>query len=154
MGNKINILYSWCKLNVKDGDNILWGCNKAFNTWKSVILCWSLDCRQVQKLEPPFWNAYKIFNSNKINSIWKITVCAILWTLWLSRNECLFHQKKDSTGTLEELIKYRSFQWGVTENLLRNDLEELWRVNPIGTSLLSIKKEAEEGIILWNTDVV
>lgn len=119
-----------------------------------MILWWNLDVRQVGYLEPPFWNSFKIFKGNKINSVWTITVGAILWTLWLSRNDLLFNNKKDSTSTLEGLVKTRSFYWGVAAKFLRNELHDLWRVNPVGAILLSIKKEAEEGIIWWNTDAI
>lgn len=74
--------------------------------------------------------------------------------MWLSGNDFQFNRKKDVKNTLEELIKYRAFQWGVAANFLRNDLEVLWKVNSIGATLLSNKKESQEGIVLWNTDAV
>lgn len=72
----------------------------------------------------------------------------------MSRNEFRFNHKVIPTNLLEELIKIRSFHWGVTVNKLRKDVESIWKVNPIGSILLSGKFETEDGVILWNTNAV
>ncbi|GKV09896.1 hypothetical protein SLEP1_g21329 [Rubroshorea leprosula] len=62
---------------------------------------------------------------------WNILWFALVWTIWLSRNETVFQHKKHDDDKLLQLVQIRSFHWvRILLNLENLSLME-WISNPV-----------------------
>lgn len=56
---------------------------------------------------------------------------AILWTIWLNRNEAIIHNKHVSPKQMKKLIIHRSYMWCINEDILRDCSKDDWDANPM-----------------------
>lgn len=63
---------------------------------------------------------------------WTLVVVATLWTIWLSRNEFVFHQSRISKLSLEQILRIRISKWGKASGIMSFGSDPLWHVNPNG----------------------
>lgn len=49
-------------------------------------------------------------NKSSLQIVWKVIVAAVLWTVWLARNEAVFEKKKINISSLKLLINLRTFK--------------------------------------------
>lgn len=91
------------------------------------------------QLKSNHWEATKFFKGPKLQQVWKVVLSASLWTLWLGRNEMVFQKKLLCTSMLKFLVKIRSFKSILAYGGLKEELEFLWRVNPVRALLLNRK---------------
>ncbi|KAK1397568.1 hypothetical protein POM88_007431 [Heracleum sosnowskyi] len=52
------------------------------------------------------------------------------------------------------LVQLRSFQWCLAAELIKSELDTLWKINPEGCILLSNKHKRSELFLGWNTSLV
>lgn len=59
-----------------------------------------------------------------------MVLCSTLWSLCLVRNEQIFMGKGIKLESVFYLTQLSSFEWCVTANLIKEDLDFIWRSNP------------------------
>ncbi|GLU19134.1 hypothetical protein SLE2022_353990 [Rubroshorea leprosula] len=101
----------WCDTLPESPDHIFFHCNLAFSLWMKCYKWWGVNyvmsnsCRLV--LEQHKW-----IGGNKLtNKGWNIIWFAVVWTLWLGRNDLIFNKKEAKADCLFELVQTRSFYW-------------------------------------------
>lgn len=74
---------------------------------------------------------------------------AMLWTVWLARNENFFRGIKQSKIVLLHLIKHRALIWSIAGNLIPPDILNLWAVDPQAAYSRRIKWELKNLLTNW-----
>ena len=68
----------------------------------------------------------RVKHDSKTSKIWRLVVAAMLWTIWLCRNEFQFNRKKLSQESIQDLIFARVNKWGHTSGLIPFSGDPLW----------------------------
>ncbi|KAK1358404.1 hypothetical protein POM88_051660 [Heracleum sosnowskyi] len=95
-----------------------------------------------------------LVRGSNLKQAWEVVVSSTFWTLWLARNEYIFKGTKISLESSFLLVQLRSFQWCLTAELTKSELDTLWKVNPEGCILLRNKHKRRELFLGWNTSLV
>lgn len=151
MHTNISALCKFCNPVEETSNHIFWHCNIVVEFRSQVVNWWRLDRMQTSFICRDFWTARKIFSGAKLKGIWNIVLSTGLWTLWIGRNKYVFQGTESSTSELEFLLKIRSFK---SFCRIHKDLESLWRVNAVGSFLLSYKKAGKVGPLWWNIEII
>lgn len=154
LGNSMSPNCKWCNMNVENQDHLLWNCSLARGVWNLVADWWSLNVSQKLKIRSSIWESVNMFFSSKVRNGWIISLAAGLWSIWLSRNKLIFNNKKDNIEVVVYLIKIRAFKWLLASKSIKDELETLWMVNPVGVLLLFNSSLRKEEFIWWNTDLI
>lgn len=118
----------WCGSETEDIDHLFGKCSLAQMAWKilSIWLEADLDFNQPFNIE----YCFKSFSSNDFRIGGGICVTAVLWSIWLIRNECVFHKVKIQEDRLQLVIKHRAHTWSVQNRLISPNLENIWTHYP------------------------
>lgn len=72
-----------------------------------------------------------LYYFNNSNSSGGLTCfIALLWTLWLVRNDCVFHKRYTPYRIIDELFKNRAWEWSLSKNQITSEFKANWAVNP------------------------
>ncbi|GKU88289.1 hypothetical protein SLEP1_g2571 [Rubroshorea leprosula] len=127
----------WCDACPESPDHMFFHCNLAYSLWMECYKWWGVhyvmsnSCRMA--LDQHVWTGGK----KLINRGWNIIWFAVVWTLWLGRNDLIFNKKEAKVDHFLELVQSRSFFWA--KNIAGMDGFSLsaWVENP--TNCLKIK---------------
>lgn len=122
-----------CNLERETPNHLLILCQYDWQTWTAIIQWWKLVW-----VSPPslmalfqFWNHNKFKNLEKL--CWMASFYAVIWAVWLCRNDSVFNKKVWEVEEIIALAKTRMAIWikGVWM------ASEKWRSNPISFPLVS-----------------
>lgn len=129
----IDITCRICNNAVENITHIFRDCTTATHCWKHLLKWWEVAFIP-PSMEDWLWKAFTTANHTPYKDNWQTTLSAMLWTLWLNRNEEIFNDKTSTLEQLQYLIKHRSFEWCHSADILHINSERDWNSNPIKTT--------------------
>ncbi|EOY03046.1 Uncharacterized protein TCM_017467 [Theobroma cacao] len=105
------------------------------------------------------WNATKVVLGS--DKIWKTTVFVITWTIWIGRNEVVFHNKVWDKELIWELIKLRviiwvNARWQITSSsildIYRYPVEGFNQLREMDPRPQTVWEKLEAGKVKFNVD--
>lgn len=110
----LNEEYNFCPLcnNEEETPNhLLVLCDSARRVWNEIMKWWSIVwvCPATLKGLFLFWNGFPFKNLEK--SCWQATFYAVVWTLWICRNDTVFNEKPWEEEDIVDLVKTRVAIW-------------------------------------------
>ncbi|KAK1384947.1 hypothetical protein POM88_022682 [Heracleum sosnowskyi] len=122
--------------------HLFWQCPFAFDIWKWLFEWWGLPSFRIGSDIPTMWDFYRCFRDRITQEVWKTTLGACVWTIWLERNQGVFNNTFASLKNISFLIIHRSAQWCLAAGLLVKETLAWWNFNPMGciTRSISLKK--------------
>ncbi|GKV33858.1 hypothetical protein SLEP1_g42308 [Rubroshorea leprosula] len=100
-----------CEAEEEDSDHLLLKCSLVKWLWKACAAWWGINVR----LENNCWDTFKkLGEGNKDSRIregWDCIWNALVWSVWLARNQKIFQQSEQKKEKILELIQLRAFLW-------------------------------------------
>ncbi|KAK1371240.1 hypothetical protein POM88_037332 [Heracleum sosnowskyi] len=128
--------------------HLFWQCPFAFNIWKWLFEWWGLSSIRIGSDIPTMRDSYRCFRDRITQEVWKTTLGACVWTIWLERNQGVFNNKFASLENVSFLILHRSAQWCLAAGFLVKETLAWWNINPMGCITRSISLKKMDGLIL------
>lgn len=72
-----------------------------------------------------FFDMIRLINGNELRVAWSTALIAMLWTIWLARNEKIYKKSKWEEEKLVWLVKIRSYKWLLAVDKMNLGLESL-----------------------------
>lgn len=131
----------WCNSAAETATHLFWDCELSRWAWGFVSKWWSLPNLLQESSQFSLSRLLNFKVSRQAKRIWIIVVAAVLWTVWLARNELVFSKVKVNKQSLTELIYIRTSKWGKASGVLNYGDTPLWKVHPQGAIALHTFKE-------------
>lgn len=118
----------WCGSHIENLEHLLFSCSLAEMGWQIFSSWLGIDVA--------------IFNNRNVLDLFSIIrikysrecgglcLAALLWSLWLARNDLVFNNNRTSRDALQLLIKFRAYSWAKANNLVSPNVENLWVLDP------------------------
>lgn len=121
---------NWCNRREETIRHLFLECELASWCWDIVYQWWEIDVKR--NLQGNFFviSLFCMLGKGALNTAWKVTIVAILWTIWLLRNERVFSGKSTSKACISLLVKTRSPKWQSSLNLICKIFEHVWSIAP------------------------
>lgn len=133
-------------------NHIFWTSLEAKSIWNMVANWWALDFSQRSKLGNSLKETLSIFKGKIISTVWKTSISAILWSIWLRRNNLIFNNFLELVNSTVDMVKFRSFKWSKAELNFPEEIYNLWQVNPLGATMLHSKHGLFQDLVRWNAE--
>ena len=130
----------WCGTESETISHIFWGCELSIWAWDFISSWWNVKSLRIQCSG---FSLANILNAKVIppaRRIWQLVVAAVLWSIWLARNELIFSNVRIKKGVLLALIRCRVSVWGKASGILGYGDTPVWKVNPQGAVALHLYK--------------
>ncbi|WOH15395.1 hypothetical protein DCAR_0934933 [Daucus carota subsp. sativus] len=144
---------SLCGIEEESRAHLFWNCYLVRKVWIVFLDWWSLN-RNVMNGHGDLFLLFRCLKGVALREAWHTSVIALLWTIWLARNERIFSKQDWNEEKLVWLIKIRAFEWLLAAGKMARGLESLWKVNPRGSCLLFNKKHKGRDFIWCNTNFI
>ncbi|KAK1361272.1 hypothetical protein POM88_045746 [Heracleum sosnowskyi] len=97
---------------------------------ESMLLRWNVSLENILQPDNLLTNLLNTKVNQKSKRAWEITIVAILWSLWLVRNDCVLNHKRMDITSLIVVCKLRAFQWCAEAKLVSLNSLNLWSCDP------------------------
>ncbi|KAI8531863.1 hypothetical protein RHMOL_Rhmol11G0168900 [Rhododendron molle] len=100
-----------CALIVETPQHLLLHCRFAWAVWSGIVDWWNLQwaCPSSVVELAPWWFGNRFRNLEK--HIWEVCFLAILWSIWLTRNDYIFNGATTQASKVVDLVKTRVATW-------------------------------------------
>ena len=88
-------------------DHLFLKCKRSWLLWLFFCAKWKVSW----VIPDDMCSAFLSWLGISMNSVWRVTFYAILWTLWMARNDAVFNGKVMETAQLCDLVGYRVAYW-------------------------------------------
>ncbi|GLT88308.1 hypothetical protein SLE2022_063410 [Rubroshorea leprosula] len=139
-----NLRCCWCNSSTETPDHLFINCNLASTLWMKCYQWWGKQyvlgnsCMKV--LEQHKWYG----GPKSLDKGWNIIWFAVVWTLWLGRNDRIFNAKEAKSDYFFQLVQTRSFYWAKYIAGLDGFSLTNWCENP--TKCLMIKAKEKDRV--------
>ncbi|GKV48768.1 hypothetical protein SLEP1_g55562 [Rubroshorea leprosula] len=120
-----------CNEDEEDSTHMFLKCKMVRWLWKACAKWWGINVT----LQEECWNTFQNFERElkeaSLRDGWDCIWNALVWTVWLARNQKIFQGKKIDAGKLFELIQMRSFFWVKSKNDRYAFNLVNWIMNPV-----------------------
>ncbi|GKV27536.1 hypothetical protein SLEP1_g36700 [Rubroshorea leprosula] len=106
-----NLNCCWCDSSIETPNHIFAQCNVAFRLWMKCYKWWGVQYVLDNSCSMLFEQHKWLGGPKLLDRGWNIIWFAVLWTLWLGRNEKIFQMKETKLDRFFELVQIRSFFW-------------------------------------------
>ena len=120
----IEVVCSLCGVGEESKDHLFWRCPIVHNTWKLFLDWWSIK-KSVLNGQGQFFDMIRLINGNELRVAWSTALIAMLWTIWLVRNDKIYKKSKCEEEKLVWLVKIRSYKWLLAVGKMNLGLESL-----------------------------
>ncbi|KAL4378031.1 hypothetical protein GQ457_02G027360 [Hibiscus cannabinus] len=136
----------FCGTGCDEIQHILYDCSLARHVWDGFFRWWRVACVRPQLLGEFIDQGFGSFFSGFHRQWWLVGCAAVLWTLWLARNEVIFRGKSLELVELCCLVKLRSFFWVKADALDCFFDEAQWWCCPLDCSFPIAGRAVRHGI--------
>lgn len=119
----------WCHSGPEDTNHLFWSCSLARLSWDSLF-SW-FEIAKTNQVFTSLQAALLYFNNVIGTSCGGICLIAMLWTLWLTRNECIFADNRLPGAIIIHLLKTRAWEWSIAKNLSTLEFKSNWYISPV-----------------------
>lgn len=100
-----------CSMHLETPQHLFLHCKFSWNVWSLILDWWHVRWVCPQSLEALFTWWFDNRFRNLENHLWETTFFAIIWSLWLARNDYVFNNASTGVGQVGEVIKTRVAMW-------------------------------------------
>ncbi|GLT57509.1 hypothetical protein SLA2020_304770 [Shorea laevis] len=100
-----------CGSCIESVDHLLLNCTHAYKLWTKCFRWWGLNYVMHCNFEKAFQQHGGMPKQKKQSGGWEIVWFAVVWSLWLCRNEYLFKNTEIDEEKLFALVQTRSYHW-------------------------------------------
>ncbi|GKU92387.1 hypothetical protein SLEP1_g6121 [Rubroshorea leprosula] len=100
-----------CNGGIEDTNHLLLHCNFAYSVWSKCLQWWRISSVRAENCYASFEQQPASFKNANNRAGWDAVCCAIIWSLWIARNERAFRNQEQDINRIFELVQLRSFQW-------------------------------------------
>ena len=122
----------WCEKSPESISHLFWECTLADWGWNFLGKWWNISVLTHRSGLFSLSSLFNMFSQASTKEIWKIVVAAVLWSIWLARNELTFAHQKIRQKCFVNIIAIRINKWGCASGLMDFGADPLWKVNPQG----------------------
>lgn len=126
-GIEMNPICRWCNMEIENDTHLLWNCQLAKDCWEIFKNWFETKTPISQNVE----HIFNFFSGKDFAAGSNICIAATIWTIWLSRNECIFNNVKPKRNALQIIIKSRAWAWSLATGLILESQKNLWIISPI-----------------------
>lgn len=120
-------LGKWCLSEPEDREHVLWRCQIAKKA-RSVFSDWlEVDIKNIQDFN--IRNLLLKMQKKDKTSGGCLCLAALLWTIWLLRNEYTYKDTRINFLKIGFLLKHRAYSWTKTMELVHENHHAIWVVN-------------------------
>ncbi|GKV35665.1 hypothetical protein SLEP1_g43906 [Rubroshorea leprosula] len=124
------VMCSLCKEYMEDCDHLFLSCKITTEIWNRCLNWWGVQAVLASNVWDGFRQHEGIAVSKRMRVGWEVVWFALVWTIWLTRNEVLFNNKIVDKNKLFDLVQVRSFHWLTNRGkVLRYSFSD-WLLNP------------------------
>ena len=140
----INSDCRWCGAASETIEHVFWECQLALWGWKLVGIWWSVPDLINRRGSFSLDSLLNAPHATNFFSIWRLVVTALLWSIWIGRNEYVFKGKRLKEYEFSEVFHYRVASWGKASGLMDYGYDPLWKANPKGAIAVHTHKLSTE----------
>ncbi|GKV47213.1 hypothetical protein SLEP1_g54131 [Rubroshorea leprosula] len=100
-----------CNGCIEDTNHLFLHCNFAYSVWSKCLQWWRISSVRAENCYASFEQQPASFKNANNRAGWDAVCCAIIWSLWIARNERTFRNQEQDINRIFELVQLRSFQW-------------------------------------------
>lgn len=141
-------LCKWCGSEEENQDHIFWHCSLATQAW-DILKSWINIQIETGQGSMNLEYCFKRCANRNFKVGGGICMVAMLWKVWIARNELVYKGIRTSNKALLLLIKHRAFMWGVACNIIQPNLQSLWVIDPEAACKRRVKWELQCHIKKW-----
>lgn len=130
----------WCGIVQETSSHLFGDCVLAKWSWNFICKWWSIKALPHENGTFSLAGLLKLFSRPFLKEIWQIVVVAVLWSIWLARNELVFSNIRIKEACLIKLILLRIDKWGSASGLMTFGADPIWLINPQGAVALRYYK--------------
>ncbi|XWS30084.1 hypothetical protein CRYUN_Cryun24cG0088000 [Craigia yunnanensis] len=102
---------AFCNIKTELEDHLFFSCHFSWKIWVHYCFIWGLDC--VMHNQPTLvllaWQS--TLQDNQCKEVWKMVFFAIIWSIWLMRNDMIFNGKVSNVRQIIDTISLRIALW-------------------------------------------
>jgi len=103
---------TFCSEQAEDIHHLLVNCQVSWNLWKTIAGAFGQALEPCTDLKILYGNwLMKSFPNKTVRKLWITSFFAIVWSLWLHRNNMVFNQQQLDERELDQLVKWRVTFW-------------------------------------------
>lgn len=130
LGNSKNLFCVFCNGEIENTDHIFIQCKVAYKVWMKVYGWIGLVVILPSKMSELYLQHMGSFGKKYVRKrelgVWH----AVVWSLWLERNDIIFKNGEFQMGRVIEMIKFRSWSWMAIEKEWKYHFVR-WCMNPL-----------------------
>ena len=102
---------AFCRKEMETVEHLFFSCSCSWVVWMACCRLWNISWAAPK--DPTQFFLSWIFSIRDIENakVWKMAFYAIVWSIWLHRNEVVFNQKQFDAIQLFEIVKLRLMWW-------------------------------------------
>ncbi|GLT32030.1 hypothetical protein SLA2020_067240 [Shorea laevis] len=101
----------FCGNQMEEASHLFIHCEVAHNLWNACYRWWGINSALDKDCLKVFHQHSSLINMTEKKEGWSCIWFAVIWTIWLARNERIFRGKEVDNNRLLELVQLRSFNW-------------------------------------------
>ena len=102
---------NFCKGEIESVDHLFLGCIKSWQIWCLCLRIWDIKASLPKSLSELWIQWDGLRPSLELGKGWKLFFFAIIWSLWLTRNQMVFASSMVNWSEVFEIIKFRVICW-------------------------------------------
>ncbi|GKV00581.1 hypothetical protein SLEP1_g13249 [Rubroshorea leprosula] len=118
-----------CGKEAESVNHLLFSCPIAWKVWSSCYQWWGINVVAQEKGWNHLIQHAGLFNNKFAKEAWKVIWFAVVWNMWLWRNQKIFKAKLEPQDKMIEVIKFQTFQW-IKAKQWPEISKELWYICP------------------------
>ncbi|XP_039015581.1 uncharacterized protein LOC120145963 [Hibiscus syriacus] len=112
----LNELCPLCVSEVETVNHLLFSCRNSWALWMKFVSFWNLSLVLHDNPTAVIIAWHEVSFSFPVNSIWHLIPAAILWSIWLYRNELVFQNKRMDLPQLFFVARFHLASWFKAKN--------------------------------------
>ncbi|KAL4385238.1 hypothetical protein GQ457_15G008200 [Hibiscus cannabinus] len=107
----VDICCPFCSVETESIDHLFFSCNFSWRIWSSIANYWEISLVLQQNPMEVFLAWPHLCSKVDSTHMWRLLPFAIVWSIWLHRNEIVFQGKVVDVGQLLYNVKLRAAWW-------------------------------------------
>lgn len=103
----VSALCVFCRSELETVNHVFLHCHFIWKLWANLVNWWNYKWVSPGSVEGLLLSWIGTKMKKKMLAVWKALPIAVLWSVWRSRNDCVFNKVQPDWIALEDLIKDR-----------------------------------------------
>ncbi|XVE48705.1 hypothetical protein DITRI_Ditri01bG0023600 [Diplodiscus trichospermus] len=109
--NLNDALCSYCIAEIETCEHLFISCSFVWKIWSHWIALWGLDWAMPRDFKSLFMAWNDALTMKSCDKVWKLALFAIIWTVWMTRNDLVFNNRQADLEQTIDLSKLRLAHW-------------------------------------------